>query len=491
MTMPRSHKASEGGGGCVCSLHSTSEEYRYRWIAGLLWSRRGKIDHSKGHRSHSQNACLSPAKQPVGPHNLCTTSCRIVAVNRHLRTEEVLYGCSALIEHSLASIHPDIQQLSITSRRIDRRVTSSLSRVSLENLTHLTLSENQLYRDPRRVRLFLSAIPTATLQHLDLSWNGLTAKQIAHLARTGLSRMQLKSIRLSGNPLGEKGIKVLLDEGNVHRIPDIDLWDCDVGDAGAQLIGRAMHRSDAQIQRLVLNMNGIGNPGVEYLAGGITSCGSLTSLDVGCNNIGFSGVAALSKALQNSNVEKLNLRANQLGVVGAKLLASVVNVTRLRQLDVCYNGIGDDGARYLGEALETNTFMEELSISSNDLTSRSARSLARTLECNTTLKRLYMDGNMIGRRDAVTLATALQIHNLTLTDLALLETSYENHLMNNKLALYLDANACGRRFWGDITVPISTWLATMQIMSPTCLYWFLQERPDIARNGHEIIYLSE
>lgn len=190
--------------------------------------------------------------------------------------------------------------------------------------------------------------------------------------------MKLDSISLSGNPLGDVGIKALVEEGHLYRIPYIDLSDCDCGDDGVLFLGRAMQRQKAQMQRLILDMCGIGNVGIEFLSDGITACGSSKTLEMRCDNMDCLGMAAFSRALKHSSVENLNLRANQLGLEGAELLAPVLNDTQLRQLHLSHNGIGDEGARYLCEALETNTLLEELSLSSNRLTSHSTRSFVWT-----------------------------------------------------------------------------------------------------------------
>jgi len=302
---------------------------------------------------------------------------------------------------------------------------------------------------------------------------------ITRFATKTLSVMSLENVQLSGNPICDRGIKVLVEEGQLHRIRHVDLTDCDVGDTGTQFLQMAMKQSNVNIEKLVLNMNGIGNVGAEFLSDGIKTCRSLKSLNLRCNNLDHVGVQTLSEALRHSNLEDLNLGANHLGTRGVQVLASALNYTKLRKLCLCYNGITDEGIVSLAVALEMNTSLVELRLSSNRITSEGIPPIVCILEQNSTLKSLHLNGNQIDRRGALEVGVTLRDSNHTVRDLTLLERNYENHLVNNKLDIYLDANSAGRRYWGDYSVPTSGWCRKMSTMNTNSLYWFLRGRPDI------------
>lgn len=493
---------------CVCSGHLLVRDRQRadHWLFRILRQRKSGVpQHHRPTCKASSSCCLSECSghSPVGPNRLYSSYCTTVAVHAPCQTQYVYKDLSLRqLRHCL---HKQMEYLSIEGRRVDLSFSRRFAQTSLDSLTHLTLSENQIGRDPRSARLLLSHLPVHSLRHLDLSWNLLDAEAIGVLGRRSLVKMsQLSFLRLCGNPMGAKGLRVLVEDGKLHRIPTIDLWDCDIGDEGAEILARALSRNDVRIKRLRIGMNGIANAGIKELALGLVYCPSLVSLDLYCNMIDIQGLEVLASSLRLAQVEELNLGGNRLGAAGAKILANVINSTRLRRLLLCHNGIGDSGVLHLVAALgQTNRTdlnastvgqsrgLEELWLSHNYLTNESARSIASLLEHNNTLKRLTMSGNVMDRRGAAEIVKVLEQSNQTLVELSILEPSYENHLVNDKLCFYLGANASGRRHWGDVwTIPMAAWphilsssrsssSSSRKSPAPDHIYWILQERPDI------------
>jgi Ran GTPase-activating protein (RanGAP) involved in mRNA processing and transport len=488
-------------GCCVCSTSDGVQFRDRRWFSSCFPRRKISLKLHRSNCSASNNICCISAVEKY-PKRLHSSLARTVAVHSPCETQKVYTNVSS--RQLRNSLNENLEHLSITGRRVERRFLQCFSRTTLDSLTHLTLTGNHLCRDPRSVRLLLTNLPTQSLCHLNLSWNGLDHEAIALLGRRCLENMKLQSIRLCGNPIGPKGLKVLVKEGNLQRVPVIDLWDCDIGDDGAAILAESMILPDARVKRLVLDMNCIGNSGVQALAVGMIHCPSLVALDLHCNNIDSRGVRALAPALLCSNVEQLNLRANQVGPAGAKILGQILNDTCLQRLLLCHNGIGDEGVQYLASALaamrpqqeehgnpvSTSTalssrpILQELSLSFNFLTIRSVKSLATALATNTSLKRLFLSGNLIDRRSAMQFCEVLQTTNQSLLQLTVLDLSYENHLVQDKLNLYLRANTSGRRHWGDLSIPLAAWTRKLPDMTPDLLYGFLNSRPDIIIGSH-------
>lgn len=356
----------------------------------------------------------------------------------------------------------------------------------MDSLTRLTLSGNQLYRDPRCARKLMKHLPE-NLELLNLSWNGLNSTDVKHLANRLKKLDKLQWIGLCGNPIHADGLSCLLEGRNICALAKtVDLWDCEIADTGAFRLGIALAEADCRVEKLVLDMNCIGNEGIKGLSLGLAKNSSLRSLELYCNDIDHEGVEALMEALKTSKVERLNLRANRIGPIGAEVLAKELKDTCLKSIHLGHNSIGDEGAAHIAAALqgtpELPCQLEELSLSFNRLSNKSIRLLGKALTHNKCLKVLNLEGNRhVDRRGASVFVQALEV-NKVLTNLSLLERSYDNHLVNDKLDLYTRSNHHGRQHWGNMeSIPPGAWAKILESMSqrPNVLFRLLQGRPDI------------
>jgi Ran GTPase-activating protein (RanGAP) involved in mRNA processing and transport len=185
---------------------------------------------------------------------------------------------------------------------------------------------------------------------------------------------------------------------------------------------------------------------------------------------------------------EISLRANQITKLGAQHIASHIHKTNLRKLCLSHNSIGDEGAQYLAEALDGHNSnnmqtLEVLTLSSNGLGNKSVLAMATALTNNQRLKTLALDRNSrVDRRGASSFVQCLQ-QNKTLLDLAILENSYENHLLNDKLNFYLEVNKMCRQYMTDMLIPDATWPRILSAMErPDHLFLVLRERPDVVSN---------
>jgi hypothetical protein len=110
--------------------------------------------------------------------------------------------------------------------------------------------------------------------------------------------------------------------------------------------------------------------GVRLLAAALDNNATLTSLDLGVNNIGDEGARSLAAALDNN--------------------------ASLTSLSLWYNNIGDEGARALAAALDNNAALTSLFLYNNNIGDEGARALAAALDNNATLTSLDLAGNNIG-----------------------------------------------------------------------------------------------
>jgi len=146
---------------------------------------------------------------------------------------------------------------------------------------------------------------------------------------------RLTTLDLPGKGLGVVEAMVLADLLTVMASPTaLSLRENGLDDEGVTTLCEALQNS--QVQELDLSDTDIGTNGLKAVADMIAVVSSLTSLSLGGRNvIGDDGAAVIARALKNSktcNLASLNLSgehgtANQIGAVGARGLAEYISVS--------------------------------------------------------------------------------------------------------------------------------------------------------------------
>jgi Ran GTPase-activating protein (RanGAP) involved in mRNA processing and transport len=382
------------------------------------------------------------------------------------------------------TLNSNLTHLSIESRPLNRRFVKKFENCSMESLKTLSLNNNQLYRDKSSFRRLIQSLPKS-LEELSLCWNGINESTSDTLARRMPSLKNVKKIRLCGNPLGGAGLGLLLEVGSLHRISQVDLCDCDIGNDGALRLAQFLSKPCTSIQRLTLKMNSIGENGAKFLADGLARNQSLVTLHMHCNEIDDEGVEALMTSLSmgSSALEELSLCANLISDIGTKAIARNLHTTRLKRLYLNHNVIGDEGIEHLVHALDGSmkgNRLEELALCSNGLGNKSATALALALQSNQSLLILELSGNpRIDRRGVSNFVKCLQV-NKTLSTMQILENTYENHLLNEKLDFYLKRNHLFRNCMGNMDIPKAAWPHLISgVQRADVLFLLLQERPEL------------
>jgi hypothetical protein len=100
----------------------------------------------------------------------------------------------------------------------------------------------------------------------------------------------------------------------------------------------------------------------------------------------------------NSTLTTLNLGDNDIGDDGPKTMAEALATnSTLTTLHLGGNSIGDDGAKAMGEALATNSTLTTLDLQYSKIGAEGAKTMAEALATNSTLTTLHLGGNNIGR----------------------------------------------------------------------------------------------
>jgi hypothetical protein len=200
---------------------------------------------------------------------------------------------------------------------------------------------------------------------------------------------------------------------------------------------------------------------------------NLTSIDLGCINLGDKVAAIVFKALGSVSLTSINLDGNDLkrsaasiahvlnpslinlglGVTklensGAIEIASMLTRSecRLTNINLASCLIRDDGVVAIAEALKVNTILTRINLGHNLTTNKGAISIAAALKINTTLTSIDLAWNNIGNEGADAIAEALKI-NKKLTSIALNGNFIRIDDMN-RIGILLESNKRHRR-WCD------------------------------------------
>ncbi|CAF3482579.1 unnamed protein product [Adineta steineri] len=208
---------------------------------------------------------------------------------------------------------------------------------------------------------------------------------------------------------------------------------------------------DQTLTTLDLGWNQIGAKGAQDLANALRINKTLTTLDLGWNRIGDQGAQNLANALQiNKTLTTLDLGWNQIGAKGAQDLANALQINKtLTTLDLGCNEIGAKGAEYLANALQINKTLTTLDLGYNEISDQGAQDLAYTLQINETLNRFNIGGNKISAKGAEYLANALRINKVT-PILVLLSLHFISSCTQTLTTLDLEKNVIGAKGAQDL-----------------------------------------
>ena len=160
---------------------------------------------------------------------------------------------------------------------------------------------------------FDAAVHASDLDAADQGWGADEAAMLSEVLVhfTGMTRL-----KISGNPIGDRGLSALSAAGWPSTLTQLFMANCQIGDAGAAALAQA--GLPPGLERMRLAYNQIGDAGVAALAQALPATCFFLTLDG--NRISDAGAVALAQAGLPSKTE-VWLRANQIGDAGAAALA--------------------------------------------------------------------------------------------------------------------------------------------------------------------------
>ncbi|XP_072892333.1 NACHT, LRR and PYD domains-containing protein 3-like isoform X2 [Hemitrygon akajei] len=234
-------------------------------------------------------------------------------------------------------------------------LASALS--TIPSLTELDLSVNKL--GDSGVKLVSAALrnPECKIQKLGLRGVGLTDSGAKDLASALSTIPSLTDLYLSDNKLGDSGVKLvsvalrnpeckiqklwLRCIGFTHSgvedlvsalstnplLTELNLSGNELGDSGVKLVSEALRNPEYKIQKLVLNRVGLSDSGAEDLVSALSTNLSLMELNLGYNSLTDRSVPVLRHLILTlPSLERIGLWDNRFSQAGRKDLRSVQGV---------------------------------------------------------------------------------------------------------------------------------------------------------------------
>ena len=162
------------------------------------------------------------------------------------------------------------------------------------------------------------------------------------------------------------------------------------------------------LQHLDVGANEFGAAGAAALAVAVGGCPTLTSLDVSDNSIGNAGMIALAPAL--INVRRLALGSCGLTAMDAELLADLLQRSRvLESLSIDFHESSDRCVAVIAGALQPTSSLRTLDVSYSFVGADGVVALADALRRGWRAKEMRLGGNQSVQDDAaLALAAALE-----------------------------------------------------------------------------------
>ena len=259
----------------------------------------------------------------------------------------------------------------------------------------------------------------STMTSLDFSYNNLDANARHIIAEALCMNTTIETLNLSNIKLVEsRGQEIVVALRNNKTITSLDLG-CNNLDA-SKWEGE-WNNLDEDIDE-VYDKYGVYASIEEYviaIANMIKENTTIVKLNLESNCLGEYGIHELANALRvNTTITNLNLSKNNLEEYGTQKIADALYMnTTITKLNLSSNWLGENGALIIAEALLVNTTLRSLNLSHNYLRRNGFRSeigiiaIANALCKNKSITELDLEHNKIGLNGAQELSKALYVND--------------------------------------------------------------------------------
>lgn len=237
------------------------------------------------------------------------------------------------------------------------------------------------------------------------------ALEVMKIFAAALEGCVLKSLDLSNNALGEKGVRAfgaLLKSQS--SLEELYLMNDGISEEAARAVCELVPSTE-KLRVLHFHNNMTGDAGAFAIAEVVKRSLLLEDFRCSSTRVDSEGGIALSEALEFcSHLKKIDLRDNMFGVEAGKALSkSLLRHTNLKEIYLSYLNLEDEGAISISDALKNSApKLEVLEMAGNEITPGAVPALKACLEEKQFLVRLNLSENELKDEGALQIAKSLE-----------------------------------------------------------------------------------
>ncbi|MBA0725173.1 hypothetical protein Golax_021778 [Gossypium laxum] len=237
------------------------------------------------------------------------------------------------------------------------------------------------------------------------------ALEVMNIFSAALEGSVLKSLNLSNNALGEKGVRAF---GSLLKsqscLEELYLMNDGISEEAAKAVCELIPSTE-KLKVLHFHNNMTGDEGALAISDVVKRSPLLEDFRCSSTRVGSGGGVALAKALEScTNLKKLDLRDNMFGVeAGVALSKALSKHLDLVEVYLSYLNLEDEGTVAIANALkESAPSLEVLEMAGNDITAGAAPTIAACIAAKQHLTKLNLAENELKDEGTIQISKALE-----------------------------------------------------------------------------------